>query len=92
MNFAERCGPWALITGASAGSGVEFARQLAQKGLSLVRVARRRERMENSARRLFAVTDKATYDTMRREKGRTIYIVGQEQYSVVVSNPSDRPG
>lgn len=42
----------ALITGASAGLGAEFARQLGAQGCNLVLVARRRERLETIARPL----------------------------------------
>ena len=42
----------ALITGASAGLGVEFARQLAKRGHRLVLAARRKERLEELAKEL----------------------------------------
>jgi len=40
----------ALITGASAGLGVEFARQLSRRGFALVLAARRKDRLEALAR------------------------------------------
>ena len=53
-DFFKRYGPWALIAGASEGTGAEFALQAAAKGLNLILVARRPDKLEELATKIRA--------------------------------------
>src|SRR4051812_12607888 len=47
--FLKRYGPWAVIAGASEGLGAEFARQIAARGVNVVLLARRAEKLTEVA-------------------------------------------
>ncbi len=54
MSFVERYGPWAIIAGASEGTGRAFARQRAAQGLNCILIARRQAPLEALAATLRA--------------------------------------
>ena len=47
MSFKDRYGPWAIVAGASEGTGAAFSRQVAEKGLNLILIARREGSLED---------------------------------------------
>ena len=51
-SVAEKYGPWALITGASAGIGKELAKQVAERGLNVALVARRAELLDELSKEI----------------------------------------
>ncbi|HXQ09777.1 MAG TPA: SDR family NAD(P)-dependent oxidoreductase [Caulobacteraceae bacterium] len=53
-SFAEKYGPWAIVAGASEGLGAAFAEALAARGLNLILLARRADKLEAVAESLRA--------------------------------------
>ena len=64
--FAAKYGPWAVIAGASEGTGECYARELAEMGLNLVLVSRRKDALE------------ALADTLKAEFGIAYRAVVQD--------------
>lgn len=51
-NFKSKYGPWALVAGASEGLGASFAEGLAKRGINLILIARRLDKLEELAYQL----------------------------------------
>jgi short-subunit dehydrogenase len=54
MSFRDRYGPWALVAGASDGIGEAFAKRIAERGVNVLLLARRRALLERLAGDLHA--------------------------------------
>jgi short-subunit dehydrogenase len=96
MSFADRYGPWALIAGASEGTGASFARQLAEKGLNLILVARRQGPLDalageiragQSVQCVTATIDLAAADAA----GRMATLAGDRDVGLLILNAGADP-
>ncbi|VWX53378.1 SDR family oxidoreductase [Novosphingobium sp. 9U] len=94
--FASRYGPWALIAGASEGTGASFARQLAEAGLDLILVARRQAPLDQLADELRArhgvevVT--ATIDLAAEDAtARLVEAAGHREVGLLILNAGADP-
>ena len=96
MSFADRYGPWALVTGASEGTGRSFARQIAAQGVPPILVARRAQpladladeiRAESGVECVTAPIDLAAPDANER----IVAAVGRRDVGLLVCNAGADP-
>jgi len=96
MNFADRYGPWAVVAGASEGTGRAFARRIAASGVPCVLLARRAEpltaladeiRSESGVACVVATVDLAADDGVER----IVAAVGSRTVGLFVSNAGADP-
>jgi short-subunit dehydrogenase len=96
MSFAERYGPWAVIAGASEGTGREFARQVAAKGVNLVLIARREGPLKELADEIRAASDvevvTASVDLARPDACQRIAgAIGDREVGLYINNAGADP-
>lgn len=96
MLFVDRYGPWAVIAGASEGTGRSFARKLAAEGLNCVLIARRRGPLEELAMQLRAAHPiecvTASIDLAKPDAHeRILEAVGDRQVGLYISNVGADP-
>jgi uncharacterized protein len=91
LSFMERYGPWAVIAGASEGTGRAFARQIAAEGVNCILIARREAplqelaaalRAENGVECITASIDLSGVDAF----ARIAEVAGEREIGLYVSN------
>lgn len=96
MSFAERYGPWAIVAGASEGTGRAFARRIAASGVACILVARRAAPLAALAEEIRAesgvvcavvTVDLAAADAL----DRLVTAVGTREVGLLVSNAGADP-
>ena len=96
MDFAERYGPWAIIAGASEGTGASYARKLAARGLNCLLIARRQGPLDAVANEIRAKTKveciTASIDLSKPDAAdRIIAAVGGREVGLYISNAGADP-
>lgn len=96
MSFIERYGPWAIIAGASEGTGREFARQLAAEGMNCILIARREAPLRELAAELRAANKvecvTASIDLARPDAfAHIVAAVGEREVGLYISNAGADP-
>jgi short-subunit dehydrogenase len=90
MTFSERYGPWAIIAGASEGTGACFARLLAEKGVNCILVSRRQaplEALSNEMRALGVECVTASVDLSKEDAFERIKdAAGDREIGLYISN------
>src|SRR5580704_788536 len=96
MSFSEHYGPWAVIAGASEGTGRAFARQVAAKGINCILIARREGPLASLADEIratgrvecvTAAIDLAASDAF----GQIVDAVGKREVGLFISNAGSDP-
>jgi len=87
----DRYGEWALVTGASAGIGAEFARALAREGVSCMLTARREDRLRSLATELeqdYQVATRVVVADLADARGvdQLLAALGDQRIDIFINN------
>jgi short-subunit dehydrogenase len=96
MNFSDRYGPWALIAGASEGTGRAYARQVAAQGVNCILIARREGPLTALAEEIRAASGvecvTAAIDLAAPDaSGSVVAAVGKREVGLFISNAGSDP-
>lgn len=96
MGFADRYGPWAVVLGASEGTGREFARRIAAEGVPSILIARRTSPLVALAAEIRAESgiacETATIDLSQPDAfDRIVEAIGAREIGLFVCNAGGDP-